>query len=172
MLLHRSALAIALLLTANVSHADAFLGSLDFNSGGAYFGRNDAVGIFEDIYAFSLVAPGYLISASVGTASPSPEHDLDLLNPRITTAGGSAIATFEGNRGNDANESYWLTSLFLPEGNYKLIIGGTDSHGQASYAGSMSIASAVPEPKAYALFLAGLGALLALSRRRRRTHTS
>jgi len=167
MLFHRSAIAATLLLAVTTSQADSFVGSLDLSGGGAHFGRDNAVGVFEDIYNFTLPTPGYLISASTGTASPDAAHDLDLSNPLITNSAGATIATFAGNRGTDANESYWLPSVLLPADNYKLVISGINSLGQASYSGNLSV-SAIPEPASYAMFMAGLALALLMTRRRQR----
>ncbi len=52
--------------------------------------------------------------------------------------------------------------------NYAIQVGGSVAGGTASYGGSVSM-SAVPEPKTYAMLLAGLG-LLAFTARRRRTN--
>ncbi len=51
--------------------------------------------------------------------------------------------------------------------NYAFVVNGTVSTGTASYGGSANI-SVVPEPKTYAMLLAGLG-LLAFTARRRKT---
>jgi hypothetical protein len=160
----RSVFTAALVLASAASHADTFIGALDLSAGGAHFGRDNAIGTFEDTYTFTLLAPGYLISSSATSASPSPAHDIDLNNPLIKR-GGLTIATFGGNFGTDANESYTLPSRYLAAGDYQLVISGINSPLQASYSGNLSV-SAVPEPKSYAMFIAGLVALLAVSRSR------
>jgi hypothetical protein len=154
----KSAIALSLFLAASASHADSFLGPLDLSGGGAHFGRDNAEGVFQDIYTFTLPAPGYLISASAGSAAPDALHDLDFTRLLITTGAAVTVATFEGNHGTDANEAYWVAPMFLAAGDYRVVIDGVNTPGMASYSGNLAI-SAVPEPQAYALFLAGLAAM-------------
>ena len=170
MTLSRSAITLAILMAASTSHADSFMGSLDLSAGSAHFGRDNAVGIFQDGYTFTLAEPGYLLSASAGTAAPDVLNDLDFTSLLITTGAAVTVATFAGNFGTDANEAYWVPSMFLGAGDYRVVIEGINSPGQASYSGNLAI-SAVPEPQAYALFLAGLAAMGVISGRRRRSAT-
>lgn len=168
MILTRTAIAMALALSASASFADSYNGSLDLGTGSVHFGRDDAVGTFEDIYNFVLPGPGYLLSSSASTASPDADHDLDFSSLVIKNSADVTIATFSGNGGTDANESYWLPSTFLPTGAYSLVVSGINSPGQASYSGNLSISvAAVPEPETYALMLAGLALVGFMSKRRR-----
>ena len=168
MRLKRTAIAVALALSASASFADSFSGSLDLSTGSVHFGRDDAVSSFEDVYGFVLPEPGYLVSASAGTAAPDAAHDLDFTSILIKDSTGATFATFLGNRGDDANESYWLPSIFMPAGAYSLVVAGINSPGQASYSGNLSTAvTAVPEPQTYALMLAGLALVGFMNKRRR-----
>jgi hypothetical protein len=130
-----------LLLAAAATHADTFTSVLDLSADGAHFDRDNATGSFEDNHAFTLWAPGYLISSSSTSASPSPSHDLDLNNPLIKHAG-VTIATFGGHFGTDANESYTLPWRYLAAGNHQLVVSGINSPVQASYWGNCRLSRA------------------------------
>ncbi len=54
--------------------------------------------------------------------------------------------------------------------NYDIVVtGGPSGSGAGSYAGNVHITSAVPEPETYAMFLAGLGLMGFMARRRSKT---
>jgi len=168
MKLYKTAFAIALALAGSASFADTYSGVLNLGSGSAHFGRDDAVGTFEDTYAFTLPAPGYLISVSASSTAPDANHDLDFSSLTIRDPANVTLANFMGNGGTDANESYWLPTLFLPAGAYGLVVKGINSPEQAAYSGDISIAvAAIPEPGTYMLMLAGLGVMGLIARRRK-----
>jgi hypothetical protein len=100
-----------------------------------------------------------------GSASPDSDHDLDFTSLVINDSSNNLVATFQGNRGTDDNESYFLPTMTLPAGAYTLQITGVNSPGQAAYSGNISIA-AIPEPETYVMMLAGLMAVGFVARRR------
>jgi len=60
-----------------------------------------------------------------------------------------------------------ITPLSLSSGNYHFTVFGTDTSKKAgAYSGLFSV-SAVPEPESYAMFLAGLGLMGVIAKRRR-----
>jgi len=110
----------------------------------SFFGGRDIVGVLGgtssktiDFTAFNLVSFDKLTTLATG--------DLDNLKLRI------ASADFEG------------TSS---AGNYWLYVAGT-STGSATYSGSLTAISPVPEAETYSMMLAGLGLMGFVARRRK-----
>jgi len=157
-------IAAALAVGASSSFADSVTSALDLSAGNVFFGRNNAVGSFTDIYTFSLTGSTYFVSATSSSAQ-SGAQDLDFTSLVIEDASNNIVATFAGNLGNDANEFYSLSNTTLAMGDYRLIVTGVNSAAQASYSGNVAI-TPVPEPESYALLLAGLGAVGFVARRR------
>jgi len=115
-------------------------------------------GRFQDTYSFSLGMPSDLAgSASIlevgGFAINAVTFNYSLYSGQTLLASG-------GNQ-----DVYRLTSL--AGGDYSFVVSGnaTGRHG-GSYDGFLSV-TAVPEPETYAMFLAGLGIIGAVVRRRR-----
>ena len=164
-ILTASALAVASLS----SLADTGGGPLDLSLGNDSFGRDNASGSFVDTYSFTLAGMSYVTSGTASSASSGAAQDLDFSSVVITTAAdpGTAILTFDGNLGSDANEFYSLSPTLLGAGDYLLIVKGVNTPDMASYDGTLAIAAAVPEPETYALMLAGFGALGFVARRRK-----
>jgi len=164
-ILTASALAVASLS----SFADTGGGPLDLSLGNASFGRDSASGSFVDTYSFTLAGVSYITSGTASSASSGAAQDLDFSSVFITTAAdpGTAVLTFDGNLGNDANEFYSLSPTLLTAGDYLLIVKGINTPDMASYDGTLAVA-AVPEPETYALMLAGFGAMGFMARRRKR----
>ena len=94
------------------------------------------------------------------------DQDLDFTSLVIKNDADGVVATFGGNFGTDDNEFYSLAPVLLSAGNYHLVISGANSAAQASYAGGLAIAAAIPEPSTCALFLGGIGAIGLFVRRR------
>jgi hypothetical protein len=164
-ILTASALAVASLS----SLADTGGGPLDLSAGNASFGRDTASGSFIDTYSFTLSGSVYITSGTASSASSGSSQDLDFSSVFITTAAdpGTAVLTFDGNLGSDANEFYSLAPTLLDAGDYLLIVKGVNTPNMASYDGTLAVA-AVPEPETYALMLAGFGAMGFMARRRKR----
>jgi len=162
----RHALAFSLLATAStVGFADNFSAPIDLSSGNASFGRNNAVGVFVDIYTFTLADSSWFLTSSAST-SASGVQDLDFNTLTIRNSSDAVVATYAGNLGNDANEFFALPQTLLTAGVYQIVVDGLNSATQASYSGTAAI-TAVPEPASGALALAGLTAVGLLVRRRR-----
>lgn len=163
------AVALAFSAFSPAAFADNGGGALNLSSGSTFFGRNDATGSFTDTWTFTLASAATIVTGTASTSAAGP-RDLDFSSVFISTAAvpGSSVTdgTFIGNLGDDINEFFQLRPITLAAGSYDVIVKGINSADRAAYSGTLTIATAVPEPETYALFLAGLG-LLGLARRRK-----
>ena len=96
------------------------------------------------------VAPAARLRLDLPAAS---DQDLDFTSLVITNHADGIVATFAGNFGTDDNKFYSLAPVLLSAGNYRLVISGVNSTAQASYAGDLAIAAAIPETSTGALSL-------------------
>jgi PEP-CTERM motif len=116
------------------------------------------MGIFQDVYSFTLVNPGEL-SGSVVAINFTPYNIQGL----TVTLQDSSFAVI----GSDASPATGFTFSNLASGNYALnVLGFADGSKGGFYSGGM-IATTVPEPETYALLLAGLGIVGFVASRRR-----
>jgi hypothetical protein len=116
------------------------------------------MGIFQDVYSFTLVNPGDL-SGSVTAINFIPYNILGL----TVTLQDSSFAVI----GTDATPSTGFTFSNLAAGTYALnVLGFATGSSGGFYSGGM-IATTVPEPETYALMLAGLGIVGFVAARRR-----
>ena len=171
-----NALALALALTAASSQAMAYtqdLGTLnesgtEFAKGFVrYFGLGSPLGNFTDYYTFNI---GPASTAAGGVVS----FDFGFVDLQLKSISLFATGT-DPSQGTTFNTpgSFTFSSL-VPNGAYTLAVSGTLLSnkwldlGGAYYEGSIrSIASAAPEPESLALLLAGLMAVVAMTRRSR-----
>ena len=165
--------AAALAAASLSSFADTGGGPLDLSAGNASFGRDTASGSFVDTYSFTLAGMSYVTSGTASSASSGAAQDLDFGSVFITTSAdpATAVLTFDGNLGSDANEFFSLAPTLLDAGSYLLIVKGTNTPDMASYNGTLAIAAAVPEPETYALMLAGALGFATRLRARRQAPT-
>jgi hypothetical protein len=127
----------------------------------------------SSVFNFSLSSSGADFAATLVNASPWAG------NAGYKFSGFSATLCGSGGCGNPFSASFddQILSLALAgplsAGDYSLSIHGTAGTLGSSYTGSLSIGAAqvvqVPEPESYALFLAGLGLIATIARRRSRT---
>lgn len=82
-----------------------------------------------------------------------------------TPGSGTAVALNIGDSSVTSNYNYTFSAAGLSAGTYYLKLTGTTWGTNASYAGYLNI-TPVPEPESYAMFLAGLGLMGAVARRR------
>jgi hypothetical protein len=132
---------------------------------------------FFDAYYFTIPAG----SANSVTSSINLDSILGLTNLKARLYGGNSndttnsVASLIENWGTTVNFSpsvgvttVVLNPITLAAGSYTLQIKGTVSGtGGGSYAGVLNIANPVPEPETYAMFLAGLGFIGFMTRRRK-----
>lgn len=117
------------------------------------------MGIFQDVYSFTLVNPG-LLTGNVGAVILD---DYNILGLTVTLLDSSFAVV-----GADSSPSTGFTFSDLGAGTYHFnVLGFATGAAGGSYAGGfVAETSPVPEPEAYALMLAGLGLVGALARRR------
>ncbi len=128
------------------------------------FGFGSPLGSFTDHYTFSLLGS----SSAEGGATVSMEWgSLDLDLKSVSLSGGTLRSAVT----DSTPASFSFSSLGA--GTYNLDISGLLKSvggplGYASYTGTIrSVASAAPEPEALVMLLAGLAAVVVLTRRRR-----
>jgi hypothetical protein len=152
--------ASALVLASASSFASA-LGSIDLSSGSGFFGNTPIAGAFVDTITFTVVTAS-TFSGSI-TAVVNGTQDVDFTSI-VVTPGALAFTSVLG----DPAE-LWATpaaGFGLTPGVYTLTLTGTNSASRGSYGGNLAL-TPVPEPETYAMFLAGLGFVGFLARRRR-----
>lgn len=116
------------------------------------------MGIFQDVYSFTLDNPGNVLG-NVLAINFGPYSILGL----TVTLQDSSFAII----GSDSSPDTGFSFSDLASGNYALnVLGYADGSSGGFYAGGF-IATAVPEPSAYALMLAGLGVVGFVAARRR-----
>jgi hypothetical protein len=116
------------------------------------------MGIFQDVYSFSLVNPGDL-SGNVIAINFAGYNILGL----TVTLQDSSFAVI----GTDSSPDTGFTFSNLSAGTYALnVLGFANGNAGGFYSGGF-IATTVPEPETYALMLAGLGIVGFVAARRR-----
>lgn len=128
------------------------------------------LGSFEDFYNFSLLsaADGLLKASVTITMNGEPHSGIDDLVFALYTSANQLV-----NQTYDAlSKTYFFT---VAPGSYYLKVSGSGWVGNElptpptpAYNGYMAMTAAVPEPETYAMFLAGLGLVGTVIRRRSR----
>lgn len=125
-------------------------GPLDLSSGSTSFGSTPPVGGFTEEYTFSLDVSSTVSGSITSVLNGLQDVDFSFIGI-IGTAG---VYSFTS-RLSDPFETWGLSSVVIPAGNYTLTIIGTNSPAAGSYAGTLA-ATAIPEPQTYVLMLMGL----------------
>jgi hypothetical protein len=118
------------------------------------------MGIFQDVYSFSIADPGSLagnvVAINFGT------YNIQGLTVTLQDASFAVI-------GSDNNPADGFSFGSLAAGNYALNVLGfaTGSQGGFYSGGLIAQTAPIPEPETYALMLAGLGIVGFIARRRR-----
>lgn len=128
------------------------------------------LGSFEDFYNFSLLsgADGWLKTSITITMNGEPHSGFDDLVFGLYTSANQLVSqTYDA-----LSKTYFFA---LDQGSYYLKVSGSGWVGNEiptpstpAYNGFMSMTAAVPEPETYAMFLAGLGLVGTVIRRRSR----
>lgn len=132
-------------------------------------------GTFSELFLFNLSGPAvgsFTATSVIVSLQGRPLYDFRELNMAVYSSGVDAVAGTADDTllaaapavGTQAN----LADLALGAGNYALRVSGDTSGLLGGAYVSTSFVSAVPEPQTYALLLAGLGAVVLVSRRRER----
>lgn len=118
---------------------------------------------FFDQYTFIFPTDQGLASAAAVSLTVGELYNIQGLTVSLFTSAGSLVAT-----GTQSGNSVTLSNVSLTSGSsYRYDVTGTVS---GSLGGQYTfVAQAVPEPETYALFLAGLGAIGFMARRRKHT---
>jgi predicted outer membrane repeat protein len=141
---------------------------IDLSSGSAFFGFRPPAGTFSHLYYFEVTQPNTVLSSTVTTVQ-NGDQDIDFSQPIIAGpigGGGSTGVTYFIQIESDPYETWATTWLAAQPGQYSMILSGTNSFGRGTYAGVVSITTAVPEPESVALMFAGVGVVGFAARRR------
>lgn len=126
------------------------------------YGSAAAGATFNDYLSFSLSAPGDFYADILGTAGTKFKFtSFDLLSSTYTLLSLGDITPL------GPRSSAGINSYIAQAGNYFLHIKGTSSGSNSIYNGSISLATPVPEPETYGMFLAGLGLMGFVASRRK-----
>jgi hypothetical protein len=136
---------------------------------GSFTDSKPATGSFTDYFTFNMPSTATTGLSGIHVTGNSPLIDFTYLGLFQGTVGLGQYVTSASSIGAQTLD---LTSFILPGANpypnaYYVEVMGKASNGNPGYGGTISV-SPVPEPKTYAMLLAGLG-LLAFTARRRRT---
>lgn len=151
--------------------AESISQPLTFTSGTTFFGaEKTSDGDFTDIFTFDLASAAIGNGGVLSVALPTFGgliRDIDFTS--ITISGAQGVLDFTPLLPNDLFENYLLLGANLLAGTQTLTILGTVSGGSGSYGAVFNLdQSAVPEPSAWGIMLAGLGAVGYTLRRKKR----
>lgn len=131
-------------------------------------GVRTVTGSFSEIFNFNVVDPYNWVGGNFGNLPVSFFNNTYLFNITglsvtfydAANAGGSNLGSLIG-------ESYYAPTGLLTAGDYSIMVSGSATGSLGGMYTYAAIAQVVPEPETYAMFLAGLGLLGAIARRRR-----
>ena len=163
--------ALTLAASFGTQAGGAALGTLAVPSSTSF---SEAVtGAFSDSWTFNTLVPSFGTGSATNTSFTIFATTYGLISGFAGTLDGNLLtwSTASANIGPGVQTTNSLLStppIFLAAGAHTLTLAGsTDSNG-AQLSGSISLSPApVPEPETYALFLAGLGVLGFMAKRRR-----
>jgi hypothetical protein len=127
------------------------------------YGVRNVLGSFSEIINFNVVDPYNWVGGNIGNLPVG--NIFNITNLAVTfydaaNAGGSSWAVFSG-------DSYYAPTGILTAGDYSMVISGTATGSMGGMYTYAATAQMVPEAETYAMFLAGLGLMGFVARRRR-----
>lgn len=144
---------------------------LDLTDGSGFFGdtlgTGNSGGSFADRFTFTVTGGNSTLDAVVSSISRTETTGVDITGLSLYSTSGRSPVTSGTSFSSGLVDVWTITSNNLDAGNYYLQVNGTVlSDSAASFGGAVALAP-VPEPQAYGMMLAGLGALGFLARRRK-----
>ena len=124
--------------------------AIDLSSGSAGFVNTPPAGSFVDVYTFTLTTATTL--TGIVSSALNGGQDVDFTSLVITGPSGPASFSLINP---DPFEIWTISTGVLNAGAYTLTLTGTNTVSTGTYSGNIAIA-AVPEPRTYAMMLAGL----------------
>jgi hypothetical protein len=125
-------------------------------------GVRQVSGAFSEIINFNVVAPYNWVGGNIGNLPVGNFFNITGLSVTFydaANAGGSNLGLFTG-------ESYYAPTGILSAGDYSLVVAGTATGSVGGMYTYAAIAQMIPEAETYAMFLAGLGLIGLIARRR------
>ena len=160
----KSLVLAASLVAASLSTSANASGSITATSEGFTFQGFSNSSSFDDYLAFTIGSSDIIGSLS-GTVAKVLGNQITFTQFDIVNAAHTVLidgSTF----GSGGKISFGSLDGSVPGSSYFLHIAGTNV-GNATYNGTLSITSAVPEPETYGMMLAGLGLMGFVARRRK-----
>jgi hypothetical protein len=166
MLLAGAALAVPLVLAADISHLPQPLVLLDGTTDyGASFAAGNMGNTFADKFTFSTIGVNF-VDSLVSSISRTATVGLDITGFALYDSANTLVSN--GTMLGSGSIDLWsLSANNLAQGNYYVQVSGSLVSATSGSFGANLNVTPVPEPETYGMMLAGLGVLGFLARRRK-----